>query len=298
MKTNIKPLCIFPIALASALAYGVVTAQPINSELITDAAELEAMGIDPAADADAYRLIPLAGSNSLVDDPIVNGNFGTGRNFTGLQAHEFQGRTSGFAYGSNGLQIHCTSANEPFADALFHLPHGAFLDFVRWWGFDNSSENMTLFIQEDCLPDFSAGSVTFTSLGSDSSSGTPGNFSDFINIDRTVDNMSCTYKARVRFDNSGAGSPCSEGNNLRLSKVRAHWNRQISPPPGSATFGDVPLSHIFFREIEALVDSGITGGCGGGNYCPNNPVTRGQMAAFLARALGLHFDEISDPANP
>jgi hypothetical protein len=67
------------------------------------------------------------------------------------------------------------------------------------------------------------------------------------------------------------------------------WNRQISPPPGAATFSDVPSGHQFFPEVEALVKSGITGGCGGGNYCPNQAVTRGQMAAFLARSLGLTF---------
>ena len=31
----------------------------------------------------------------------------------------------------------------------------------------------------------------------------------------------------------------------------------------------------------------ITGGCGGGNYCPNNPNTRGQMAVFLVKTFGL-----------
>jgi hypothetical protein len=33
----------------------------------------------------------------------------------------------------------------------------------------------------------------------------------------------------------------------------------------------------------------FTAGCGGGNYCPDAPLTRGQMAAFLSKALGLHF---------
>jgi len=63
----------------------------------------------------------------------------------------------------------------------------------------------------------------------------------------------------------------------------------VSAAPASATFGDVPTTHVFHRFIEALVDAGITAGCGGGNYCPDNPVTRGQMAVFLSRALGLHF---------
>ena len=33
-----------------------------------------------------------------------------------------------------------------------------------------------------------------------------------------------------------------------------------------------------------LAAEGITGGCGGGYYCPGNPVTRDQMAVFLLRA--------------
>jgi hypothetical protein len=43
--------------------------------------------------------------------------------------------------------------------------------------------------------------------------------------------------------------------------------------------------------VEAIWASGLTGGCGGGNFCPNNPVTRGQMAVFLAKALGLSWSD-------
>ena len=67
------------------------------------------------------------------------------------------------------------------------------------------------------------------------------------------------------------------------------YKLQVSPAPGTATFGDVPTDHPFFQFIEALAKSGITGGCGNGNYCPDNPVTRGQMAVFLAKGLGLQF---------
>ena len=77
--------------------------------------------------------------------------------------------------------------------------------------------------------------------------------------------------------------------NTGLAGMVVGYQLQVSPAPGVATFADVPTSHPFFQFIEALADSGITGGCGGGNYCPNTPVTRGQMAVFLAKALGLHF---------
>ena len=36
--------------------------------------------------------------------------------------------------------------------------------------------------------------------------------------------------------------------------------------------------------IEQLSIEGTTAGCGGGNYCPDQPVTRAQMAVFLLRA--------------
>lgn len=44
---------------------------------------------------------------------------------------------------------------------------------------------------------------------------------------------------------------------------------------------------IFFADIRWLFDAGITGGCSSERYCPTSPVTRGQMAAFLDRALDL-----------
>ena len=40
-------------------------------------------------------------------------------------------------------------------------------------------------------------------------------------------------------------------------------------------------------NIDKLAGAGITAGCGQGRYCPNRPVTREQMATFLARALKL-----------
>jgi uncharacterized repeat protein (TIGR03803 family) len=56
------------------------------------------------------------------------------------------------------------------------------------------------------------------------------------------------------------------------------------PPPCVGLFGDVPCPGSFTDWIEQLYNEGITGGCGGGNYCPNAPVTRAQMAVFLLKA--------------
>jgi hypothetical protein len=55
-----------------------------------------------------------------------------------------------------------------------------------------------------------------------------------------------------------------------------------TPPACSGVFSDVPCPGAFaVNWIEELASEGITGGCGGGDYCPNDPVTRAQMAVFL-----------------
>ena len=51
-------------------------------------------------------------------------------------------------------------------------------------------------------------------------------------------------------------------------------------------FGDI-TGHQFVNEILWLAEEGITRGCAAHSYCPSNPVTRAQMASFLARALNL-----------
>ncbi len=56
------------------------------------------------------------------------------------------------------------------------------------------------------------------------------------------------------------------------------------PPACTGIFSDVPCPSLFGDWIEALSGEAITGGCGGGQYCPQSPVRRDQMAAFLLKA--------------
>ncbi|MFN2305283.1 MAG: S-layer homology domain-containing protein, partial [Anaerolineales bacterium] len=55
----------------------------------------------------------------------------------------------------------------------------------------------------------------------------------------------------------------------------------------SVPFGDVPVDHWAADAISNVVGLGISTGCGGGNFCPLDPVTRGQMAIFLERTFRL-----------
>jgi hypothetical protein len=66
--------------------------------------------------------------------------------------------------------------------------------------------------------------------------------------------------------------------------LRAKYGAAHVPPPATGlVFLDVPASDPYSPWIEELASLSITGGCGSGNYCPWNTVTRRQMAAFLLK---------------
>ena len=70
--------------------------------------------------------------------------------------------------------------------------------------------------------------------------------------------------------------------------LKAEHGSAYNPPACSANpFADVTCPSTFANWIQQLVAEGVTGGCGGGDYCPTNPVTRGQMAVFLVKTFGL-----------
>jgi hypothetical protein len=70
--------------------------------------------------------------------------------------------------------------------------------------------------------------------------------------------------------------------------LKSSLGTSFTPPPcATASFADVPCASPFAPWVQALVARGITAGCGGGLYCPTDPVTRGQMAVFLTKTFGL-----------
>jgi hypothetical protein len=72
-------------------------------------------------------------------------------------------------------------------------------------------------------------------------------------------------------------------------------------PPGCAppnTFADVAETSPFCPFIEELAARGIVTGCGGGNYCPEAPVTRAQMSVFTLVTLAPGVINPPDCAPP
>jgi hypothetical protein len=166
------------------------------------------------------------------------------------------------------------------------LPTGAVLDNIDFYYRDNWVDtDICAALHAYRGPTLGGNPPSDVTLGFVCSSGSAG-------YGYRVEALSGTIDNSVWFSNGAqyVVKITASGPNLFSFKgVTIWWHRAVSPPPFSATFNDVPTSHPQFQFIEALAESGITVGCGGGNYCPNNPLTRGQMAVFLAKALGLYW---------
>jgi hypothetical protein len=95
-----------------------------------------------------------------------------------------------------------------------------------------------------------------------------------------------------------SNASCSTGGdcysvNISGNRPAQHWDATVleTVNPGATTktwtlhvgdsFTDVPSSNPFYRFIETLLHKGVTGGCGGTNYCPSTATTREQMAVFV-----------------
>jgi hypothetical protein len=88
----------------------------------------------------------------------------------------------------------------------------------------------------------------------------------------------------------GAGAFCPDlpvtRAQMAVFLLKASLGEHYAPPPATgAVFGDVPASAFAAAWIEDLAARGVTGGCGGGDFCPDATVTRAQMAVFLLKAL-------------
>jgi len=76
---------------------------------------------------------------------------------------------------------------------------------------------------------------------------------------------------------------------MAIFLLRSKYGSSYTPPAASGIFADVPVGSFAANWIEDLFNRGISGGCGTNplRYCPDNPVTRAQMAVFIVRTFGL-----------
>ncbi len=87
----------------------------------------------------------------------------------------------------------------------------------------------------------------------------------------------------------GAGNRYCPNDPVTRETMAVFVARALDLKPGAPNgkrFSDVPADHPRSGEIYAIADRGITVGCqDGGRFCPDEPVTRGSMATFIARAF-------------
>ncbi len=99
----------------------------------------------------------------------------------------------------------------------------------------------------------------------------------------------------------GVNLYCPSHNVSRAQMAAFIVRAKVGEPPADycssgSGFNDVSSSDVFCKYIKRLSELQITTGCGNGNYCPSDVVTRGQMAAFIIRALyGENFSYTTTP---
>ncbi|HTY42710.1 MAG TPA: S-layer homology domain-containing protein [Thermoanaerobaculia bacterium] len=275
------------------LSAGVLAAQTGTSArvAVSDPAELASLGF-PRDAKNVFRWVAprvegvLEKAAGLVAAPKT---WGVATGFTALSpmdlieehtsAVRIQPERAWCALGNGGQG----AAQEALAQV--QVPEGVALDYLELWGYDDEpTYGMQATLYEFCQS-VGYNPPTTTLIGSIGTLGANGYTYDATPLfGYPVNNRDCGYSVRVIFI---PGDATCRSDHIQFRKATVLWHRLVSPPPATATFSDVPTDHPFFPFIEALAASGITGGCGGGKFCPDNPLTRGQMAVFLAKGLGM-----------
>jgi spore germination protein YaaH len=109
--------------------------------------------------------------------------------------------------------------------------------------------------------------------------------------DYFTDDESSIFEADInRLAASGIASGCGSGRfcpggTITRGQMAAFLARAMHLPAASRDYFTDDNSSIFEADINRLAASGVASGCGSGRFCPTAAVTRGQMAAFLRRAV-------------
>jgi hypothetical protein len=238
-----------------------------------------------------FTLALVAGSARAQESPNVFGTEEEGITMIGFQDF-FPTSTGSPSYSDSAFGERKAGGN--MYAGLNMLPNGALITQVGFYvrdddGFSQFSGSLCRTFVESNTGD----SLQYDCEAAITTTGAPGQVLVFANYDPPLPVL-------YRYDADGDGdldvvnfflswNGENIGNDIAIRAARIRWKRQVSPPPVTATFNDVPTNHPFFQFVEALAASGITAGCGTDIYCPDAPLTRGQMAVFLAKALGLHW---------
>ncbi len=199
--------------------------------------------------------------------------------FTGIQVPGNDNWDDVYSHGAGWIfRRYGQNTNAEFI-ATAHLPSGALLTYLELDNCGGNPGQTVILDLFNCDYTGNCGSGPASQIVA-----TPGCGDDSADISGqgiVVDNFTNEIVCMVQVN-------ANDGSN-NFAGVIIGYQLQVSPAPSTPTFNDVPTSDFGYQYIEALSASGITGGCGGGAYCPDSPVTRRQMAIFIAKALGLQW---------
>ena len=150
------------------------------------------------------------------------------------------------------------------------------------------------------LPAGTLNDVTVTDLNGVTGTLSKAWISDFLDVPQA----DIFHASVVKVFRDGISAGCGAGYYCRDSAVpreqiavlllRSEHGPSYIPSACKGVFADVPCPSQYADWIEQLAAEGITGGCGGGNYCPGSPVSRAQTAVFLLKAF--HGSTYQPPA--
>ena len=238
--------------------------------VLVTASAVSGQSARPAAPGPALKPVPTTRE--------APNDFGTGYVVTVIPAASFTSDDHYVTdYGSLFRYFPFSGSHRLYYAGLSEIPAGAVIDYV---GLECASTG--------------TGELTVTPFYADESSGAT---SGIVALQNTPHSYGLDYNAQplgwrlVRNVHNMITIVVDQAPNTEplFGWVEIWWKRTVSDPPASPSFTDVPATDFGYQYIEALKASGITGGCGGTLFCPDQYVTRRQMAIFLAKALGLHW---------
>jgi len=196
---------------------------------------------------------------------------------------------SGPASGGTTTTIHGTDFSDPTAISVGGVAAAA-----------TFQDAITLSATMPALPPGTVNDVVATTLDGTVGTLVKGWVADFIDVpqDQQFHYFVTTLVSNAITVGVGGGNYGVDAPTLRQQMavflLKAEHGLCYTPPPCVGTFADVPCSSSFAPWIEAMAAEGITGGCGNGNFCPQSPVRRDQMAVFLLK--GEHGSSYAPPA--
>jgi hypothetical protein len=205
------------------------------------------------------------------------------------------GNTSEFA---QRIVVSSTPGSGPATGAAFSLSGFNFLSGATVTVGGLPATNVVVFsfnqinANTPSLPPGSLNNVTVTNT--DGTTGTLPNgwIADFLDVsgaNQFYPNVTTLVRNAITVGvgsgNYGVGQD-TKRQQMAVFLLKAKYGICYVPPPCTAqVFPDVPCSLNFAPWINELVEQGITSGCGGGLFCPTNPVNRQQMAVFLLKTF-------------